>query len=443
MNAHPDAQYQFAVEVVETLRGAGYTAFWAGGCVRDLLLGVPCKDYDVATSAVPEEVQQLFGARKTLSVGASFGVIIVKGGRKRGMVEVATFRTDAGYSDGRRPDAVHYSSPQEDAQRRDFTINGMFYDPVRTEVIDYVSGRADLDRRIVRAIGDPRARMAEDKLRMLRAVRFAATLDFELDPETASAVRQMASEIQVVSAERIAQELKRMLASDYRARAMRLFEELGLLTVVFPEFLQTPGAERQLAWNLTLSVLARLTGDSFELGMAALLLHVYDRTRRESGSPAGSGEDPITTITRRLKLSNHEREAVAEILSLAAQTQSLASRSLAARKRLLASPHAANALDLATAWATASEDSEWLEQVEDLERYRSEHSVVQIDPPPLLSGQDLLKLGCQPGKAMGRILAMIRDEQLNEQIVDQTAAINRARELIVDRDQAADLERGE
>ena len=214
-----ESSREFATDVVRQLRAAGYVALWAGGCVRDLLLGRGAEDYDVATSATPEQVRTLFGKRRTLAVGESFGVIIVLPPSKTAEpVEVATFRTEGVYLDGRRPTEVAFSTPEEDAQRRDFTINGMFYDPIEQRVLDYVGGEADLHRKVLRAIGDPHARMTEDKLRMLRAVRFAATLEFELDPTTRAAVQLMAPEMRVVSAERIAQELHKVLAHRTRVR---------------------------------------------------------------------------------------------------------------------------------------------------------------------------------------------------------------------------------
>ncbi len=230
-------QREFAIEIVRKLRAAGYEALMAGGCVRDLLLGREPQDYDVATTARPEQVRTLFGHRRTLAVGASFGVIVVlpPRGNDAGQVEVATFRTEGPYLDGRRPESVAFCTPEEDAQRRDFTINGMFYDPIETRVLDFVEGEADLAARVIRAIGDPHDRMREDKLRMLRAVRFTATLDFELDEVTAAAVREMADQITVVSAERIAQELRRMLVDAHRRRAVELCDDVGLLAVILPE----------------------------------------------------------------------------------------------------------------------------------------------------------------------------------------------------------------
>jgi tRNA nucleotidyltransferase/poly(A) polymerase len=190
----PQEQRRFAVEVVRKLRNAGFEAFWAGGCVRDKLLGRTPKDYDVATNATPPQIRELFGRRRTLAIGAAFGVITVIGPKSAGMIEVATFREDAAYSDGRHPDHVTFSSAREDAARRDFTINGLFYDPLDDRVIDFVGGQEDLALRRIRAIGNPRERIAEDKLRLLRAVRFSATFDFALEEGTRAAIREMADQ---------------------------------------------------------------------------------------------------------------------------------------------------------------------------------------------------------------------------------------------------------
>src|SRR4249920_3694792 len=175
----PDHQRAFALEIAQKLRAAGFESLWAGGCVRDELLGIPPKDYDVATNATPDQIRDLFGHRRTLPIGAAFGVVTVLGPRHAGQIDVATFRSDATYSDGRHPDSVKFTSAEQDAERRDFTINGLFYDPVGGEVVDYVGGQQDLAGRVIRAIGDARLRLAEDKLRMLRAVRFAAAFEFE------------------------------------------------------------------------------------------------------------------------------------------------------------------------------------------------------------------------------------------------------------------------
>ncbi|MCD4726297.1 MAG: CCA tRNA nucleotidyltransferase, partial [Pirellulales bacterium] len=213
----PKEQRRFALEVVRRLRAAGFEAYWAGGCVRDQLIGRTPADYDVATDAEPERIRALFGRRRTLALGAAFGVISVIGPKPAGLVEVTTFRRDAAYSDGRHPDSVAFSTAAEDASRRDFTINGLFYDPIGQQVIDFVGGQKDLAARLVRAIGSARDRFAEDKLRMLRAVRFTAAFDFTLDAEARRAIAEMAAEIHVVSPERIAVEMRRLLADRNRA----------------------------------------------------------------------------------------------------------------------------------------------------------------------------------------------------------------------------------
>src|SRR5579883_612390 len=241
------SERDFAIEVVRRLREAGHEALWAGGCVRDELLRLIPKDYDIATSALPEQVQKLF--RRTIALGMSFGVIEVLGPRSsEGVlkIQVATFRSDVAYSDGRRPDAVVFASAREDALRRDFTINGMFFDPLENRLIDYVGGQDDLRARLLRAIGDPARRVEEEKLRMLRAVRLAARFDLEIEPATAASIRTLAPRITVVSAERIAEELRKLLVDPHRARGMRLFMDLGLAQPVLPELVPMRGLPQGL-----------------------------------------------------------------------------------------------------------------------------------------------------------------------------------------------------
>ena len=223
---------EFATDIVRALQQAGFRALWAGGCVRDELLNLTPNDYDVATDARPEQVRKLF--RRTVAVGAAFGVIEVVGPRGPGgeflTVEVATFRSDGAYIVGRRPESVVFSSPEQDAQRRDFTINGMFFDPLANELIDYVGGQRDLDAKVLRAIGDATARFTEDKLRVLRAVRIAARFGFTVDPDTLRAGRAIAPEITVVSAERIAEELRKLLVHPNRVRGLDLLRDFALRT---------------------------------------------------------------------------------------------------------------------------------------------------------------------------------------------------------------------
>ena len=243
----------FAIEVVQQLQQAGYQALWAGGCVRDQLLGLTPKDYDVATAATPDQVRDVFGHKRTLAIGASFGVITVLGPRSADPIEVATFRRDGGYSDGRRPDAVEYTDAKEDALRRDFTINGMFYDPAADQVIDFVGGQEDLAAKRIRAIGVADQRIEEDKLRMLRGVRFAAKHRFEIEDCTLQAIQRRATEISVVSKERIGAEMQRMLADPNRATAVKLLRETKLLAEVIPEGQLLYASEDQ--WQQTLTQL--------------------------------------------------------------------------------------------------------------------------------------------------------------------------------------------
>src|SRR5260221_12539914 len=261
----PSKQRQFAVEVVEELRAHGFTAYWAGGCVRDQVLHRTPWDFDVATDAKPDEIRHVFGRRRTLAIGAAFGVITVLGPKDAGQVEVTTFRQDAAYRDGRHPDSITFSSPEEDAKRRDFTINAMFYDPLADAIIDYVGGADDLRAGIVRAIGTPRERIAEDKLRMLRGVRFASIFGFELESSTAAAIRELAPPITIVSAERIAAEIEIMLLHANRARAARLLRETRLLEAILPEVV------RDESWEQALAMLERLSEPTFPLALAVLL----------------------------------------------------------------------------------------------------------------------------------------------------------------------------
>nr|NIP86809.1 CCA tRNA nucleotidyltransferase [Planctomycetales bacterium] len=269
-------QRDFAVQTTRRLRAAGFEAYWAGGCVRDQLLGRPAKDYDIATNATPEQIQNVFGRRRTLAIGAAFGVVTVLGRGGADPIEVATFRRDDTYSDGRHPDRVTFTTAEEDAARRDFTINGLFYDPLQDEVIDYVSGREDLENRIVRAIGDPAARFSEDKLRMLRAVRFTAQLGFTLDESTRQAIIGMAEEIGVVSAERIAAEMRLMLTDASRSRALALLGETGLWSAILPNDVRLP---RDDAWQQTLALLDQLTTPTFPAALAAALLTLGEADR--------------------------------------------------------------------------------------------------------------------------------------------------------------------
>ncbi|MGC4005826.1 MAG: CCA tRNA nucleotidyltransferase [Pirellulales bacterium] len=294
----------FAVEVVRKLRAAGYEALFAGGCVRDRLLGNEPSDYDVATNAVPEQIQAVFGRRKTLAIGAAFGVIAVVGPKEAGAVEVATFRRDLGYSDGRRPDGVAFCSAEEDALRRDFTINGMFFDPLDERVIDYVGGERDLGLGVIRAIGDPRARFTEDKLRLLRGVRFAARFGFALEDATCAAIRELAPRVVDVSVERIAEELRKMLSLLGRVGAIETLRDVGLLQAVVPEWANAFATEQgDMAWIAMLDELRFSQELEFAPVLARLFAPLPELLRTV---PKAS----TVAMCRRLKLSNDETDVI-------------------------------------------------------------------------------------------------------------------------------------
>jgi len=419
---------EFAVDVVKRLKQAGFQGLWAGGCVRDSLLRREPKDYDVATDARPKEVRELFGHRRTLPVGASFGVILVLGPKPAGDVQVATFRTEGPYLDGRRPDSVAFSSPEEDAWRRDFTINGMFYDPVTDQVLDFVGGEQDLKAGIVRAIGDPRERMREDKLRMLRAVRFVATLQFELDRETADAVIEMAEEIHVVSAERIADELKRMLVDPHRKRAMQLAQETRLLPLIFPELAPMIGDSADQVesntWGRTLHMLDHLQQPRFELAAATLLYAMALPHASPDEHTTHGLDDRARSLCKRLRLSNQETDDIVWLLANQSALADAQNLSKATLKRLMAQPLVRDELSLHRVKALAAGAD--LNAVEFCEEFLRNTPQEEINPPALITGDDLIAQGLKPSRHFKELLEAVRDAQLNGEIKTKQQALNLA-----------------
>ena len=421
-----DPPREFALEVVRRLREAGFHALWAGGCVRDAVLGRTPKDYDVATTAAPEDVIRLFGRQRTVPVGVSFGVVMVLGpNRSSGQIEVATFRSDGNYLDGRRPSHVRFCTPEEDALRRDFTINGMFFDPLEDRVIDYVGGREDLAAGIVRAIGNPAERFSEDKLRILRAVRFAATFGFELDPATAAAARALRHSVIQVSVERISQELRRMLAHFSRARTLRLLDELLLLPILFPRVFGTETADPQHRGSLTARTehtLAHLTCSRFEPALTALLLPLY-----EPDLPPGGRGNAIAAECRQLRLSGDEVSCVVWLADGIHLLQEIQRQPLHILKPLLSNPRVELLLDLSAALALGAGepavDATWCRS------YLSRTPAEQLSPPPLIDGAVLLQLGIPAGPQLGQLLATIRREQLDELLDSTDTALARLRVL--------------
>jgi poly(A) polymerase len=425
---------EFATDVVRTLRAAGFRALWAGGCVRDELLDLTPDDYDVATDARPDQVKPLF--RRRNEIGASFGVVQVIGPRGPGgewlTVEVATFRSDGTYSDGRRPDAVTFSSPEEDARRRDFTINGMFFDPLAGELIDFVGGKADLDAKVLRAIGDPAARFAEDKLRVLRAVRMATRFDLAIDPATLAAGRATAPQVRVVSPERIAEELRKLLVHPRRARGLELLREFGLLEPILPELVPTiglpqgpPAAPAGDLWGHVVRTTDVLEGPmwpeprpvSFPLAFGALL-HDIGKPRTVGRTPdryTFHGHEHVGArmagdIGKRLRLSNDES---ARVCWLVEKHQYLADAPALRPSRLkpiLVHPGIGELLALHRADALAS--GRGLEHVEFCEKVLRETPPEELNPPPLLTGDDLVAAGWKPGPDFKKVLEAVREAQL-------------------------------
>lgn len=410
--ADPAASRGFAAEVVSRLRVEGHETYWAGGCVRDELLGRIPVDYDVATAATPEIVRAVFGRRRTLAIGAAFGVITVLGSKRAGQVEVATFRTDAAYTDGRHPAGVTFCSAREDAKRRDFTINGLFLDPLSGEVHDFVGGRADLAAGIVRAIGVPAMRFGEDHLRMLRAVRFTAFFDFALEHETRAAIERMAHLVAAVSPERIAAELRSMTSRPGRRRALELLDETGLAREVLPELAPAGEAGRR-AWQDAAGVVAALDEPSLPQALCVLAAD------RESAV--------LDAVAARLRLSNQETKAAGWLKAGLREVGEgdPARRAWSAVQPWVADERAPLLADLLRARAACGQGDSaaaaWF--TAQVERPRHE-----TDPPPLVTGTDLLAAGVPPGPPVGAALARIRALQLDGAITTKVEAIASVRE---------------
>ncbi len=408
---------EFAVEVTRRLQDAGHEALWAGGCVRDQLLGLDPKDYDVATSARPEQVQELFGRHRSLAIGASFGVITILGPEKSaGQIEVATFRNDGDYSDGRRPDSVEYSTAEEDAQRRDFTINGLFFDPIKEQVIDFVGGREDLKRRVIRAIGDAESRIDEDKLRMLRAVRFTATFDFDLEVETARAIERRAEQINVVSRERVAAEFRRMFSHPQRSLAVKMLSDLGLLHELLDPELRV--SAKSLAWPgaATLERLKRISTQQFSLALAMLLRDLLTEPKS------------LEQLGRNWKLSVDEIRSVIWLIENESSLLDAVNRPWPQIQRRLIQPLSRLGLEFCEVIANHTKNEAQKQSMAFCRTKLSQPPEV-LNPEPLLTGDDLNAAGLKPGPKYKLLLDSVRDAQLEGKIANSDQALELAREL--------------
>jgi poly(A) polymerase len=436
-----------AVMVVERLMAAGHQALLAGGCVRDLLLGDTPKDYDVATSATPTEIVGLFPV--TFAVGAHFGVILVRQvvGDEKVDLEVATFRHDGAYSDGRRPDAVRFSTdPREDVLRRDFTVNGMLLDPLTNQVLDFVGGREDLAAGVIRAIGDAELRFTEDKLRMLRGVRFAARLRFRLDPATAEAMRAHAGEIGQVSLERIREELTRMLTEGQARRAFELLQETGLLAKVLPEVERLRGVEQPPefhpegdVWIHTMMLLERLPkGCSATLAWGFLLHDIGKPATFQPPDPAKAGDRirfnghvevgmrVADAMLSRLRFSNEDKAQILALIEHHMRFGDIRKMRESTLKRFLRLPRFEEHLALHHADCSSSNG-----RLELYEFARERFEAMKPDemrPKLLVTGRDLIAAGYKPGTAFKEMLSLVEDLQLEGQISSLEAGLAAIRE---------------
>src|SRR5216117_1245317 len=418
----PSSMVEAARKVAARLREDSYMAYFAGGCVRDMVRGLAAKDYDIATDARPEVVQKLF--QRAYAVGAHFGVIIVL--ENGFQFEVATFRSDDEYIDGRHPSAVHFSSPEEDARRRDFTMNGMFYDPVAEKLIDFVGGRADIDAKLVRAIGDPAQRFAEDRLRMLRAVRFATVLDYQIDQNTWDALVANAPSINQISTERIREELVRIFLSPNRVRGWDLLDASGLMRAILPELEAMKGVlqpeqfhpEGDVFVHTRLMLQLLLEKVSVPLLFAVLFHDVakpvtatVDNTGRiRFNDHDRIGAQMTEAIMRRLRFSGTEIEATVEMVQQHMVFKDAPNMRVAKLKRFMARPTFDEELELHRVDCESSH--RMLDNYEFLRRKREEFANEPIIPPPLVRGNDLIALGLKPGPKFGQILEAVETRQL-------------------------------
>ncbi len=431
---------QHAIQIVRRLRGSSHQAYLVGGCVRDLLLGREPADYDVTTDATPDEVMRLFP--ETYAVGAQFGVVLVPlpkeevSKEENDAVEVATFRSDIGYSDGRHPDHVRYSKDvREDVERRDFTINGLLLDPITDEVLDYVGGREDLNAGTIRTIGDPERRFSEDKLRMLRAVRFAARFDYTIDPQTFASIQKLAGQIHQVSRERVREELTKMLTEGHARRAFLLLDESGLLREVLPEISAMKGVEQPPQFHPegdvfvhTLLLLDKLPQPvSPTLAWGALLhdvgkpptFRIAERIRFDGHVDVGvkMGQE----ILRRLRFSNDDTEQILALIDNHMKFAHVQQMKESTLKKFIRMPRFDEHLQLHRIDCLSSHG--------DLTSYNFTREKIATMPPesvrpaPLITGQDLIAAGYSPGPSFKEILGAVEDGQLEGRLATREGAL--------------------
>ena len=433
---------ELAEQICATLRARGHQAYFVGGCVRDLEMDRDPADYDICTDARPDRVQELFSS--SVAVGAKFGVILVV--EADAQVEVATFRSDIGYSDGRHPDRVVYSTTaKEDVRRRDFTINGLLMDPATGEVLDYVGGRADLRAGVVRTIGDPRLRFVEDKLRMLRAVRFAARFGFRIEPGTMVAAQSLAAQILQVSPERIRDELTKLLTEGAARRGFELLDEAGLLAVVLPDITRMKGVEQPPqyhpegdVWIHTRMLLEALPPNCPPALAWGVLLHDVGKpvtfspaagpgTRIRFDGHAEVGTRMAEQICRALRFSNDEIEQIAALVANHMRFKDVTQMRTATLKRFVRLPRFEEHMELHRLDCLASHGN--LDAYNFVRQFLMETPPEKVYPPKLITGDDLKSLGLVPGPRFKEILLAIEEAQLEGRLPDRESAIRFARAI--------------
>ncbi len=435
MNPSPPCpEREVALDIVRVLQAAGHEAYFVGGCVRDTLLSCVPGDYDIATSALPGVVERLFPHTKP--VGRKFGVMLVIEGPLQ--IQVATFRAESDYQDGRRPEQVSFGDPRADAARRDFTINGLFLDPVASTVRDWVGGEADLRAQLIRTIGSADERFAEDHLRLLRAVRFAAQLDFTIEPATFAAIRAHASKIQGISAERIREELVKIFRPPHAARGLELLHDTGLLAQVLPEVAATVTCEQSPDYHPEGSVfnhlrlmLAQLPADAPEMLPWAVLMHDIAKPITASRDPeTGSihfyeheriGAELAETILQRLRFSNDQIEVVVAAVRHHMQFKDAPQMRKSTLRRLLLRD--TFPLELALHRLDCLGSHRRLDVYDLLVRSAEELARQPQIRPPLLTGHDLQAIGLKPGPVLGALLAELREQQLSDELTSREAAL--------------------
>ncbi|MBX7246803.1 MAG: CCA tRNA nucleotidyltransferase [Candidatus Sumerlaeaceae bacterium] len=431
---------QASLAVVQKLRKGGYDALLVGGCVRDMILGHDPGDFDVATNARPDAIASLFP--HTFPVGAKFGVMLVLDGEQK--TEVATFRSDGAYRDHRHPDSVVFSNAENDAQRRDFTVNGLFYDTEARDVVDFVGGVADIEKRVIRCIGNPGDRFNEDALRLLRAARFASSLGFEVEPETLSAIQKLVHTIVSISAERVREELIKGLTRANPDRFIRLLDQMGLLEIILPEVAKCKGVEQPPAFHPegdvyvhTLLMLGLLPPNpSLELAFATLLhdigkpptMTITDRIRFNQHQQVGAQMADV--ICRRLAFSNDQREAIVAMVDRHMDFMNIKRMRESTLRRFLAAPTIDDevALHRVDCLGSHGDLDNYEFALERLAAIRAEEPAGNL-PPPLVTGDDLIALGKKPGPAFRKILTAVQDAQLESRVSNRDEALAMLRNL--------------